>query len=127
VPHRIIAILLMLSLSYQAFIKLGIVIWFECNRDYIAKNLCENRAQPEKKCCGKCYLNKQMRKADPVKKDNNTIPEKWNMGEVAVFTIPTSFQLPFHALPSPANFPRCKEVALPAGFRGAVFRPPSLV
>jgi hypothetical protein len=41
-----------------------VVAGFYLNRDYIAKNLCENRFHPEKKCCGKCYLNKQLKKTE---------------------------------------------------------------
>jgi hypothetical protein len=30
------------------------------NRTYIAQNLCENRAKPELKCGGQCYLMKKL-------------------------------------------------------------------
>jgi len=36
---------------------------FSINRDYIAKELCENRDQPRMHCQGKCYLMKKMRQA----------------------------------------------------------------
>ena len=35
---------------------------FYLHRDYIAKNLCENRDKPQMKCCGKCYLKKKLAK-----------------------------------------------------------------
>lgn len=94
VPKRAIAILLLLSLFYQTFLKLGIVIWYHVNKDYIASTLCENRNRPEKKCCGRCYLNKQLRKADGNEKGaNGTVPEKWNMGEIAAYILPQPFAL----------------------------------
>jgi hypothetical protein len=99
VPKILIAILLLLSLSYQLFVKLGVVVWYEYNKDYIAKNLCENRDKPEKKCCGKCYLRKQLKKADDgnTTPTGKTVPSKWNMGEVVVFLIPEQINIPvFH-------------------------------
>jgi hypothetical protein len=37
---------------------------FELNKDYIVKNLCENRSKPKSCCKGKCFLKKQLQKAD---------------------------------------------------------------
>jgi hypothetical protein len=31
------------------------------HRDFISKNLCENKNRPEIKCNGKCYLNKKIK------------------------------------------------------------------
>ncbi len=124
-PHRLIAILLMLSLSYQSFVKLGIVIWYEYNKDYIAKNLCENRAAPEKKCCGKCYLNKQLNKVEKSGKDNSTIPEKWNIGEILVFTIPSFIVIPFVATELTETIPLQDQVYEPIGVSRNIFHPPS--
>jgi hypothetical protein len=42
----------------------AVVGLFRINKEYIAKNLCENRKQPQKKCCGSCYLKKQLKKVD---------------------------------------------------------------
>ena len=33
---------------------------YQVNKDFIAKNLCINRAKPSCCCQGKCYLNKKM-------------------------------------------------------------------
>lgn len=48
----------------QSVAHLVVVGLFRLNREYIAKNLCENRKAPEKKCCGKCYLRKQLKKVN---------------------------------------------------------------
>jgi len=88
VYRQLIAILLLLSISYQSFVKLGIVIWYQINKEYVARNLCENRYQPQKNCCGKCYLNKQLKKTENNTSGNSLIPEKWNMGEVVAYTLP---------------------------------------
>ena len=36
---------------------------YAMNKEYIAKNLCENRAKPKMNCNGKCHLMKQLKKA----------------------------------------------------------------
>ncbi len=122
-PRRLIAILLILSLSYQCFVKLGIVVWYYCNKDYIAANLCENRARPEKKCCGKCYLNKQLKKAEHT--PDSRIPEKWNMGEVMVFTLPAAIHIPFIPTEHKARIQPLNESYLPIGPPRPVFHPPA--
>lgn len=69
--RRGMALLLLFVLCHQLVLKLGVVAWYQVNKDYIAKNLCENRNKPELNCCGKCYLRKQLKKVDghenPVK------------------------------------------------------------
>ncbi len=37
---------------------------YAVNYDYIAKNLCENRAVPQSTCKGKCYLEKELSKTE---------------------------------------------------------------
>lgn len=87
--RSLIAILLFFSVSYQSFVKLGVVIWYQINKEYIAQNLCENRNQPEKQCCGKCYLNKKLNNVSNTNSDNNnSILDKWNLGEVIAYTLP---------------------------------------
>lgn len=46
-------------------------IWYEINFDYVANELCENKEEPELKCNGKCYLMKQLAKAEAEKPQNN--------------------------------------------------------
>ena len=124
-PRRLLAILLILSLSYQCFVKLGIVIWYEYNKDYVAKNLCENRARPEKKCCGKCYLRKQLKKADEGNTKGNTLPEKWNLGEVMVFIVPSAtLHIPFVPNAIKASIPLVNERYLTYDPLNSVFHPP---
>jgi len=65
-----ISIVLMLSLACQCAVQLGVLAWYELNKDFIAKNLCENRDRPAMHCNGKCQLNKQLKKADPQQEHN---------------------------------------------------------
>lgn len=50
----------MLCFCYQLVARLGVVAWYEVNKQYVATVLCENKDKPGMKCCGKCYLRKQL-------------------------------------------------------------------
>ncbi|RFM27086.1 hypothetical protein [Deminuibacter soli] len=67
------ACILLLGLVAQTFSKVVIVLDFYANRDYIAKELCENRGKPKLNCCGKCQLHKKLKQED--KKDEQN-PER---------------------------------------------------
>jgi hypothetical protein len=43
---------------------------YEMNKEFIAKNLCENKEKPKSTCNGKCHLAKELKKQD--KKENQT-------------------------------------------------------
>jgi hypothetical protein len=62
----------------QPLSKVWIFVSFKINQDYIAKNLCENRAKPILKCNGKCQLMKKLKQADKEeeKQTPQTIKEK---------------------------------------------------
>jgi len=92
-----IAILIMFSLSFQTMVKMAIVGWYELNKDYIAKNLCENRDKPQMKCCGKCYLRKQLKKAeDGNSASGKQAPAKLTKIEISEFIPSQSLRLPEH-------------------------------
>lgn len=55
-----VTILLILLTALQTFSKWAVIVEFEVNRDYIAKNLCVNRLRPSCCCRGKCYLTKKI-------------------------------------------------------------------
>lgn len=125
---KAIAILIFLSLFAQCTLSLGIVGYYEVNKAYIARTLCENRAKPELKCCGRCYLRKQLKKADnPNTTSSPKAPVKQEKAEGIAFILP-------HALPelqarilSDASARRTPvgQHLYPAGYFAAVFHPPS--
>ena len=58
---------------------------YAINKDYIAKNLCENRAKPKLHCNGKCHLMKQLKKAAAdIPVDGNTTKGNSNQEENCV-------------------------------------------
>lgn len=75
---KIVVILLTLLVFLQPLSKVWIFVSFKINQDYIAKNLCENRAKPILKCNGKCQLMKKLKQAEneEEKQTPQTIKEK---------------------------------------------------
>ncbi|MFZ4545431.1 MAG: hypothetical protein ACOYOA_15365, partial [Saprospiraceae bacterium] len=59
---RFVIFTLLFAIILQVCGRSWIVVYYECNKDYIAKNLCENRDRPDLKCHGKCKLMKLMEK-----------------------------------------------------------------
>lgn len=88
--QKVGVILLFLALSIQLVAKLGVVAMYQANKDYIAKNLCENRAKPQMKCHGKCYLKKQLKQTDERENSGNPF-SKSEQVQLSVFVLPASF------------------------------------
>jgi hypothetical protein len=55
-----IIILLIVTIAIQVFSKWIVILVYEMNKDYIASNLCVNRAKPASCCKGKCFLQKKL-------------------------------------------------------------------
>ena len=61
-------ILSFIGIVLQTFYSGVILTNYMVNKDFIAKNLCENRDKPMMHCNGKCHLRKQL--AEQQKKEN---------------------------------------------------------
>jgi len=59
---QLIAILTLLGFMLQTFSQVVTVARFYAEKDYIAKNLCENKDKPQMHCEGKCCLKKKLAK-----------------------------------------------------------------
>jgi len=58
------------------------IVDYAINKEYIAKNLCENRNKPKLNCNGKCHLMKQLKKAGAESPaDGNTAKSSSNQEE----------------------------------------------
>jgi len=51
------------------------LIEYYSNKEYIASVLCENRDKPALACNGKCYLEKQLKKANTQDNHNHSAPQ----------------------------------------------------
>ena len=64
-----IALLLLMLISIKTILVPVVYLDFELRKDFIIKNLCENRFKPQLKCNGQCYLAKKLYK---IAEDNAT-------------------------------------------------------
>ncbi len=113
--------ILIMRMLYSPLVYLD----YSLRKDYIAKNLCQNRTRPSMHCNGKCYLSKQLAKAAEQKEaqQKNTIVSSiidlyCQIGKLAaipkcelfLYEIPNHFFLPIIYLES---------------FFSKVFKPPT--
>ena len=79
-----LAISFIFLLSAQCIFKLGIITYFDANRDYIAQVLCINKEKPITMCHGQCFLNRNLSLAD--EETPKKIPVKSTLKiEVSIF------------------------------------------
>ncbi len=119
------AIVMLLCLSYQFTIRMGIIAWYQINKEYVATVLCENKDKPELKCCGKCYLNKQLKKTE----DNSPVSKQMPKTEKVEFslfiaTVNTFASIPFNPNASLIHHERYTP-PMGCDVPAAVFHPPS--
>ncbi|MGZ3884929.1 MAG: hypothetical protein ACXVP0_01360 [Bacteroidia bacterium] len=74
-----------------------ILLSYQMNKEYIAKNLCENRDKPDMDCCGKCVVKKELDKDTQQSKGPNFSKEK-EVAKMAVrkLTLNALSKNPFH-------------------------------
>ncbi len=94
---------------------------YELNKDYISKNLCENKAKPMLHCNGKCHLKKELAKQD--KKENSppyqNIKDKF---EIQYFSKALLFEFNEPALIDKSNF--MYSFFIPLVSSTSIFHPP---
>ena len=59
-----LAFILAVTILAQTLVNVGIGAYYHFNKEYITAKLCENRSKPQMHCNGKCYLSKQLKKAE---------------------------------------------------------------
>lgn len=126
---NITSILLLVVLATPHLMRLGIVLQWKANQEYIVANYCENRAKPALKCNGKCQLKKQLAKVEtesPVSPASSQKLPPVKSFEFSPFLMPESFVPkfdPFQFDGSGSTFPE-----LTPGYRftfiNAFFQPP---
>jgi ribosomal protein S26 len=70
--RKFITILLFVGVLLQSLSKLVVIVNFELKKDFIAKNLCENRDKPKLCCKGKCQLKKALNNTENDSPKNKT-------------------------------------------------------
>ena len=76
--------LLFVATLLPAVSQWGTIAYYQANKAYIARVLCENRSKPELHCDGKCFLAKKL-KATQDKQDKETTERVQNMPVLSLF------------------------------------------
>lgn len=58
--RTVLAYIVLIATLLPTFSQWGTIAYYHANKDYIAKVLCENRAKPQLRCDGHCYLAKRL-------------------------------------------------------------------
>jgi hypothetical protein len=117
---KFLAIIIVSGIAAQTLSRAIILLNFQLNRSYIAKNLCVQKETKNNCCQGSCHLKTQLDEED--KKEKTPAGSK-EVKEMQVFceTL-TSFQF---SLDTPEEHRFIEPIAKPSSFSGAVFHPPS--
>lgn len=92
---RIFAVfILSFILLSKVFFSFGWEVYFKLNESRIAKELCENKDKPVLKCNGKCYLAKQLKKAELQEDDQKTpLPKRSVNSKISDFIDNTGLEM----------------------------------
>lgn len=114
---------LILLLSLQCFYKLGVITYFQFNRDYIAEVLCINRDKPITLCQGQCFLDARLDLTPDDTTGDDTVPVNKDRIELPTFLI-TTYTCAFlkQSSPDPANSRYFFHTS--PGYCGTPFHPP---
>lgn len=124
----LVAIALLVSISYQFIAKMGVMAWYEINKDYIAAELCENKDKPELQCAGKCYLKKQIDKVEESgDTDDKNTPTKNKKTELPEYVLTAPSLCTFFIAEESADFH--DKYTSPRGtlYITSIFHPPQLL
>ena len=124
-----IALLLLMLISIKTILVPVVYLDFELRKDFIIKNLCENRFKPQLKCNGQCYLAKKLHK---IAEDNATketqkqgASMKKILEEVFEATPLFSYELMAKNLSKKSNY--TYQLAHSQSFTLSLFHPPALI
>lgn len=73
---RLVSGILIFLLALQAFYPATVYTYYYANKAYIASALCENKARPQMQCKGKCFLKKQLQKAQQQEDTQKDVAQK---------------------------------------------------
>lgn len=127
VSQHILIYLLILSILAKPIWQAKILISFQINQDYIAKNLCENRDKPKMQCNGHCQLFKQLGETQSPKNsifqknialDLEVYCQKW-----LAFDIPKQKEIAFE---NKIKYPIRNTDFVQEPFLMAIFHPPQI-
>lgn len=120
---KFIAIAAFAGILLQTFNQVIILAQYYANKDYIAKNLCENRNNPKMHCDGKCCLKKRLAKEC---KDQAPSPDNQKSEQVTLFCSYSRFVLAPPIVISVSSHYFNRNDLRTFSFPHTVFRPPTV-
>lgn len=120
---KVISIGLIFLLSAQCFYKLGLITYYQLNRDYIAEVLCINKEKPITMCHGQCFLNRNL----DLSEESEGTPASPGKEKVDIpfFLISRGLNA-FNALAKPAIMHSAYLRLYTSGYLTVPFHPPAL-
>jgi hypothetical protein len=119
------AFILLIALIVQTGSRFVVVLDYEWNKAYIAKTLCENRNKPRVCCRGKCYLKKQLAKADKEQNMPGNKSGKNKEEQLFVYSAKNTNHF-LVAVYNQSNYPPFNNDHIPDDLLLQVFRPPQV-
>lgn len=74
-------------MSLQCLYNLGVITYFQLNRDYIANVLCINKEEPITMCYGQCFLDRNLDLPDNDNSEEGPAPTREQRTDFPVFLI----------------------------------------
>ena len=119
---KAVAIVILICLVVQSTIQLGILGYYQANKEYITRNFCVNKDKPQLHCNGKCHLKKLIKKAD---REQDQSGSRVNTEQqVTVFILPAQQQLLHKATEEPVTHKTCYTTSVYTSPLNSVFHPP---
>jgi hypothetical protein len=87
--RTLVSYILLFALLLPLVSPWGTIAYYQLNKDYIARVLCENRDRPEMHCDGQCFLAKRI-KAQQDKQDKETTERVQNTPSIQLFVESTA-------------------------------------
>ncbi len=117
---------MILAMMLPNLIKIGILIDFKINQDFIAEVLCINKEKPMFMCNGKCYLSEQLKKAEEEEEKQAPTNKKERLEVVYCYSKNPLDFLPFLDNYTSKLNPAYENEFYHSSFIADIFRPPKL-
>lgn len=101
--NRLVSIFLLVTLISTNFSRFFIYAGFQVNKNYIAAQLCENKARPWLHCNGRCFLMKKLKAAEEKEKKQEQEAKRSHYQEALAPESMLTFTQPVKITPYPKS------------------------
>lgn len=123
--RKLIAIMTLMSMLLQTTAQFAVMAMFRVRKAYIIQNMCENRDKPQLKCCGKCILNKQLKKVTTGGEGEHNNTARYEK-EIPVYVLPgTNWEHPMAPGSDPPTVGGVYQGFCKSLFSEEIFHPPA--